>query len=204
MGLQGAKIAAIVAERGIPDPWDSFGACMDANAGHVNRIRAAIETCRKDPTDTHRAAVTAEFVAARAKLDRATGLVRTALTDLDADGGWAALDARAARLDIDDVCGPEWGLPRFNHPYRVIQESLRFNWTYMKQHGVRAFYEMTLRYLDDLHANLDVWQRAWETEQTTGTRDHLVMLDCELVALEAPMHCGVCRKTIAPLLYLDN
>jgi hypothetical protein len=74
----------------------------------------------------------------------------------------------------------------------------------MKQHGVRAFYEMTLRYLDDLQANITTWQDAWTRELQTGIIDRLVMLDCELVGLEAPMHCGICKKTIAALLFLDG
>jgi hypothetical protein len=124
MGEQAARIAAIVTEKGIPDPWNSFGACMDANAGFVNTITKAVDDCRKEDSSTARAQVDAAFAAARHNLELASDIVSTALTDLDRDGGWTVLDDRAARLDIEDVSSPEWGLPKYNHPFPITLKSL--------------------------------------------------------------------------------
>lgn len=74
----------------------------------------------------------------------------------------------------------------------------------MKENGVRAFYEMTERYVDDLRANTRRWHDAWTKEIATGIIDRLTSVECDLASEEAPMHCDVCKKTITALLYLDG
>lgn len=201
MGIQAENIAAAVRLNGIPEPWRSFGACMDAEGHHVHVITTAIDQARKDDTPENRAQVRQAFTAKYANVDQASLIVTTMLTDLDRDNGWAVLDGRASRLDIDDVS--VWAQPEFQHPLPIQLNSLQFNWRYMKTHGVRGFYEMTLTYLADLRANTDKWLAAWDNEIETGTIDYAAMLEAELIALEAPMHCGVCKKTVAAVLYLD-
>ncbi len=83
-------------------------------------------------------------------------------------------------------------------------ESLRFNWGYMKEHGVRAFYEMTRGYLADLLANTERWHSAWEDKVRIGVVDRLTTIECDLASIEAPMHCDVCKKTISAVIYLAD
>lgn len=90
------------------------------------------------------------------------------------------------------------------HPFPVALLSLQFNWRYMKEHGVRAFYEMTARYVDALAANTRRWAEAWATEADTGIIDRVTTVECDLASEEAPMHCDICKKTITALLYLDE
>ncbi|WP_433228294.1 hypothetical protein [Actinomadura formosensis] len=74
----------------------------------------------------------------------------------------------------------------------------------MKEHGVRAFYEMTARYVDDLAANTRRWADAWTAEAATSVIDRVTTVECDLVFEEAPTHCNIWKKTITTLLYLDE
>lgn len=74
----------------------------------------------------------------------------------------------------------------------------------MKDHGVRAFYEMTARYVDDLRTNTERWRNAWDEEASTGVIDRISTVECDLASEEAPMHCDICKKTITALLYLHG
>ncbi len=82
--------------------------------------------------------------------------------------------------------------------------SLRFNWQYMKDHGVRAFYTMCSDYVAALQVNTGRWREAWDREVDTGVVDQLTTIQCDLVSIEAPLHCDVCNKTITALLYLEG
>ncbi|MFA1541660.1 hypothetical protein [Actinomadura monticuli] len=125
------------------------------------------------------------------------------LIEYDQNGMWQVLDERAARPDIDDV-SERWARGLVEHPFPIALLSLQFNRRYMKEHGVRAFYEMTARYVDDLTANTRRWADAWATEATSGVIDRVTTVECDLASEEAPMHCDICKKTITALLYLDE
>ncbi|MEU8799556.1 hypothetical protein [Spirillospora sp. NPDC048819] len=125
------------------------------------------------------------------------------LIEYDRNGMWQILDERGARLDIGDV-SERWARGLVEHPSPIALLSLQFNWRYMKEHGVRAFYEMTAQYVDDLAANTDRWAKAWAAEEATGAIDRVTTVECDLASEEAPMHCDICKKTITALLYLDE
>jgi hypothetical protein len=125
------------------------------------------------------------------------------LTDYDAAGMWDVLDERASRLDIGDVL-ETWGRTQALHPFPVVLKSLEFNWHFMKENGVRSFYEMTRGYLSRLQENTARWHAAWQAEVETGVVDRITSIECDLAGIEAPMHCDVCKKTITALLYLDE
>ncbi|SDT63352.1 hypothetical protein [Jiangella sp. DSM 45060] len=144
-----------------------------------------------------------EFAAKKANLATATGILDQVRDDYDVSGEWERLDALAARLDIDDV-SETWAEVLAVHPLPLVLTSLQFNWRYMKDHGVRGFYTMCSDYVAALRMNTQRWQEAWDREVDTGVVDQLTTIQCDLVSIEAPLHCDVCNKTITALLYLDG
>lgn len=202
MGVQGNRIFAAIKERGFPDPWATFGECMSWEAAYAVQIKQAIDMAHKNQNETTRIEVERLLAVKASNLAKARQLLEDALTEYDRIGMWAELDKRARHLDIDDV-SDRWAHGLVEHPFPIALRSLQFNWTYMKEHGVRAFYEMTARYVDDLRANTERWQEVWAAEIATGQIDRVTMVECDLASEEAPMHCDVCKKTIAALLYLE-
>ncbi|MFI0479534.1 hypothetical protein [Actinomadura sp. 9N215] len=178
MGVQGDRVFAAIKEKGFPD-------------------------ARKDPDDLLRETVSDLFEKKAANLATARRLLAEALTQYDQNGMWRVLDERAALLDIDDV-SERWARGLVEHPFPISLLSLQFNWRYMKEHGVRAFYEMTARYVDELSANTRRWFDAWAAEAATGVVDRVTTVECDLASEEAPMHCDICKKTITALLYLNG
>ncbi|GLZ05941.1 hypothetical protein Acsp03_34070 [Actinomadura sp. NBRC 104412] len=201
MGVQGDRIFAEMRQRGFPAPWSDFGECLSWESAYSVQLKQAIETARAG-TDPHSTATVDELF--RLKVDNLTAarkLLGDVLAQYDQSGMWRLLDERAARLDIEDV-SERWARGLVEHPFPIGLLSLQFNWRYMKQHGVRAFYEMTSVYVDDLLANTHRWAEAWKAETETGVIDRLTTVECDLASEEAPMHCDICQKTIAALIYL--
>lgn len=163
----------------------------------------AISRARKEPSDQTHAGVDRLFQAKAANLRHCASILDQVLDDYDASGMWGDLDERAGRLDIADVL-ETWSRTQALHPFPVVLRSLEFNWGYMKEHGVRSFYEMTRGYVSRLQANTLRWQEAWNGEVTSGVVDRITSIECDLASIEAPMHCDVCKKTITALLYLDE
>lgn len=203
MGRQGDRILRAVEERGFPDPWATFGECMSWESAYAVQLKQAIEVARKDGDEQTRAAVDALFTVKDANLTKARRLLADVLREYDSNGMWSELAERVDRLDIDDV-SERWAQGLVTHPFPIALRSLQFNWTYMKEHGVRAFYEMTAKYVDDLRANNRRWREAWQAEARTGVLDRVTTVECDLASEEAPMHCDICKKTITALLYLDG
>ncbi|MEV0398766.1 hypothetical protein [Actinoallomurus sp. NPDC050550] len=203
MGVQGDRIFAAIKLRGFPDPWATFGECMSWEAAYAVQLKQAIDTARKEQDEQTNATVEALFTVKDANLAKARRLLADVLIEYDHKGMWAELDERARQLDIDDV-SERWARGLVEHPYPIALRSLQFNWTYMKDHGVRAFYEMTARYVDGLRANTHRWRDAWKQEAATGILDRVTTVECDLASEEAPMHCDVCKKTITALLYLHE
>lgn len=203
MGTQGDRIFHITAERGFPDPWLSFGDSLCDEAALSTELTRAITKARKEPAERTRAEVTGVFQAKKANLHRCASILDQVLSDYDASGMWEVLDERASRLDVQDVL-ETWGRTQALHSFPVVLRSLEFNWGYMKEHGVRGFYEMTCGYVSRLQENTQRWHEAWLGEVTTGVVDRITSIECDLASIEAPMHCDVCKKTITALLYLDE
>ncbi|MFZ4233788.1 hypothetical protein ACOZGD_01190 [Streptomyces murinus] len=203
MGQQGDRIFAVTAERGFPDPWLSFGDSLCSESALSTELKHAIGTARKEDTAGNLFAVEAAFTAKKDNLRHSERLLSQVLSDYDVSGEWEHLDEKAGRLDIEDVA-ENWGRVVGLHPYPVVVESLRFNWRYMKTHGVRGFYEMTTGYVAALIANTERWEAAWAEERKTGVIDRLTTIECDLASIEAPMHCDVCKKTITAILYVDE
>lgn len=120
---------------------------------HSTRAKDAIDTARADGYASA-GAVDDALARKRDNLEHAGKLLDDVLVEYDQTGRWARLDERATRLDIADI-SERWARGLVAHPFPIALESLRFNWGYMKEHGVRAFYEMTRDYLADLLANTD-------------------------------------------------
>lgn len=176
---------------------------MSWESAYAVQLKQAIEIARKDGDEQTRAAVDALFTVKDANLTKASRLLADVLSEYDSNGMWSELTERAGRLDIDDV-SERWAQGLVTHPFPIALRSLQFNWTYMKKHGVRAFYEMTARYVADLRTNNRRWREAWQAEATTGVLDRVTTVECDLASEEAPMHCDICKKTITALLYLDG
>ncbi|WP_419994510.1 hypothetical protein [Streptomyces boninensis] len=202
MGTQGDRIFATTAERGFPDPWLSFGDSLCDEAALSTELTRAIAKARKEPAGTGHTEVARVFVAKKANLRRCAGILAQVLTDYDDTGMWTRLDEKAARLDVTDVL-ETWARTQALHPFPVVLKSLEFNWGYMKEHGVRSFYEMTQGYIARLTDNTERWHAAWDAEVATGVVDRITSIEADLASIEAPMHCDVCKKTITALLYLD-
>ncbi|MBG6093840.1 hypothetical protein [Actinomadura viridis] len=203
MGVQGDRIFAAIQQRGFPDPWSAFGECLSWESAYAVQLKQAIDQARKGPDEPLARAVSDLFAKKTANLANARKLLDDVLTEYDQNGMWQVLDERAARLDIDDV-SERWAHGLVEHPFPIALLSLQFNWRYMKEHGVRAFYEMTSRYIDDLSAGNRRWGDAWAAEAATGIIDRVTTVECDLASEEAPMHCDICKKTITALLYLDE
>ncbi len=203
MGTQGDRIFEVTAERGFPDPWLSFGDSLCDEAALSTELTRALTKARKEPSGETRAEVDRVFVAKEANIRRCGGILDQVLSDYDESGMWTVLDEKAGRLDIADVV-ETWSRTQALHPFPVVLKSLEFNWGYMKEHGVRAFYEMTRGYITRLQENTERWHAAWDAEVTTGEVDRITSIECDLASIEAPMHCDVCKKTITALLYLDE
>ncbi|TYK47043.1 hypothetical protein [Actinomadura decatromicini] len=203
MGVQGDRIFAAIEQRGFPDPWSAFGECLSWESAYAVQLKQVIDQARKGPDEQLLQTVSDLFEKKTANLIDAGKLLADALAEYDQNGMWQMLDERAARLDIDDV-SERWARGLVEHPFPIALLSLQFNWRYMKEHGVRAFYEMTSRYVDDLNANTRRWADAWAAEAETGVIDRVTTVECDLASEEAPMHCDICKKTITALLYLDR
>jgi hypothetical protein len=203
MGVQGDRIFAAIEQRGFPDPWSTFGECLSWESAYAVQLKQAIDQARKGANTQLGQDVSGLFQRKSANLANARKLLDDVLIEYDRNGMWQVLDERAAHLDIDDV-SERWARGLVEHPFPIALLSLQFNWRYMKEHGVRAFYEMTAHYVDDLAANTDRWAQAWAAEEATGTIDRVTTVECDLASEEAPMHCDICKKTITALLYLDE
>jgi hypothetical protein len=203
MGVQGDRIFAAITEKGFPDPWAAFGECMSWETAYAVQLKTAIDTARKNNDEGTRAAVEALFTLKQANLAKALRLLADVTHEYDNLGTWEELDRRAARLDIDDV-SERWARGLVEHPFPIALLSLQFNWQYMKDHGVRGFYEMTRRYLDALVANTGRWHGAWTAEAAPGQIDRVTTIECDLASEEATMHCNICKKTITALLHLGD
>lgn len=201
MGVQGDRIFAAIASRGFPDPWATFGEHLSWESAYAVQLKAAIDDARKDPAEEAFAEVARLFGLKAENLDDAAQLLAKVLVEYDENGMWTVLDGRAAELDIADV-SERWAHGLVTHPFPIALLSLQFNWKYMKDNGVRAFYEMTARYVADLIESNDRWREAFDNERKTGVLDRITTVEADLASEEAPMHCDICKKTITALLYL--
>lgn len=203
MGKQGDRILEVTAERGFPDPWRSFGQALCEEAAHSTALTRAIADVRKNGTEENHAEVERIFADKAANLQHCAAIIDQVVSDFDDTGQWNELDNKVARLDIPDVL-ESWGRSQSLHPFPVVLKSLEYNWTYMKEHGVRGFYQMTRGYITRLQENTTRWRTAWATEVNTGIVDRMTSIECDLASVEAPMHCDVCEKTITAVLFLDE
>lgn len=185
MGAQGDRIFEITAERGFPDPWLSFGDSLCDEAALSTELTRAITKARKNPSSRTRTEVDRVFASKEANIRRCGGILDQVLDDYDRSGMWSALDEKAERLNIADVL-ETWGRTQALHPFPVVLRSLEFNWGYMKQHGVRAFYAMTRGYIERLQENTARWHIAWDAEVATGAVDRITSIECDLASIEAP------------------
>ncbi|WP_329519446.1 hypothetical protein [Spirillospora sp. NBC_01491] len=203
MGVQGDRILTALADKGFPDPWNAFGEHLSWEAAYAVQLKTAIDAARKEPGGPDAEEALTLFDRKAANLDAAGTLLATVTAEYDASGMWAVLDERASRLDVADV-SERWAQGLVHHPFPIALRSLEFNWGYMQEHGVRAFYEMTARYVADLAENTTRWRAAFEAERATGVIDRITTVEADLASEEAPMHCDICKKTITALLYLDG
>lgn len=86
------------------------------------------------------------------------------------------------------------------YPYPVVLESLRFNWKYMKENGIRQFYIMTQEYLEKVKGVTQEAKSAFGDEVMTKLSKPYWLLRSDLISIEVPMHCDVCRVTISVII----
>ena len=144
MGVQGDRIFAAIEQRGFPDPWSTFGECLSWESAYAVQLKQAIDQARKDASAQLGQTISGLFQKKAANLGNARTLLDDVLIEYDRNGMWQFLDECAARLDIGDV-SERWARGLVGHPFPIALLSLQFNWRYMKEHSVRAFYEMTAR-----------------------------------------------------------
>ena len=201
MNSQGQELINRIAQKGIPDTWQRFGHMLSKDSAISTFIVEAVEEARSEKTPESRERVSHLFDQKLENLAEARNLVRTVLQEYDAAGTWEKLDAALTRMDTEsliEVLEKDFGL----HPFPVVLESLKANWKYMREHGVRSFYVMTDEYLAKVERITSNARTSFQDEMRTGSIEPYWLIHVDLVSIEVPCHCDVCRITITPIILL--
>ena len=134
-------------------------------------------------------------------LNEAIELLDDVMFDYDRDGEWEVLDRAVIAMNLDqavDLLSPDFMI----HPFPVVLRSLEFNWEHMRRNGVRQFYAMTKKYLEELRQITREAMSLYEEELRSGIVYPYWLIRLDLISIETPTHCGVCRMSIALVLAL--
>lgn len=201
MNSQGQNLINKIAQKGIPDTWQRFGHMLSKDSAISTFIVEAVEEARGEKTPESQEKVFNLFKKKLKNLAEARALLHTVLPEYDAAGLWEKLDTALSKLDTEsllEVLEKDFGL----HPFPVVLESLKANWKYMRENGVRTFYEMT----DDYLAKIEQITRnaciSFQDEIRTGSIEPYWLIHADLASIEVPCHCDVCRITITPIILL--
>ena len=187
-----------IKKNGIADPWQKFGMLL-SNDGAVSTILVReIFTGRKNAyanlKEIHRL-----FADKQENLQEAKSLLSDIMAKYDSDGIWHELDLSIKELDIEEALGTlqeDFG----QHPFPIVLNSLKFNWNFMKEKGVREFYVMTQDYLDKLVEVTNDGLLRFNKELQQNQIEPYWLLKMDLNSIETPCHCDVCRLTISYIL----
>ncbi|KYK29824.1 MAG: hypothetical protein HXS48_10790 [Theionarchaea archaeon] len=201
MNSQGQRLINKIAQKGIPDTWQRFGHMLSRDSAISTFIVEAVEEARRERTPESQEKVFTLFERKLKNLAEARNLISNVLPEYDAAHTWENLDAALSRLDTEsliEVLEKDFGL----HPYPVVLESLKANWKYMRENGVRAFYEMTDEYLAKVEQITINARTSFQDEIRTGSTEPYWLIHVDLVSIEVPCHCDTCRITITPIILL--
>jgi len=193
-----------IAERGIPAVWQDFGTALSRDAALSVSLVESIRAARATDSGEVRERALEVFHAKIANLADARRQLRDVMGQYDLANYWTLLDrVLHDDFDIDHELAElraDFGL----HPFPVVLESLRANWTYMREHGVRVFYEMTDAYIERLEEQNRDGRDSLEREFETGEIESWWLFALGLQSVELPSHCDICRATSAPLIALAS
>lgn len=193
------SIVEVINQKGIPVQWQEFGMRLSTDAAISTEIVNKIMNYR---TSRDSKLVDDIFSAFDRKLNNlrdAQKLLKENMDDYDAKRIWNELDAQIDTLDINDIVMLLWEDFAI-HPFPVVLESLKFNWNYMKENGVRKFYSMTADYLQKMEMVTQEAKKKFDEETKNGVAKPYWLLRSDLLSMEVPMHCDVCRITIAVVI----
>lgn len=201
----GQQYVTWLRENGIPAPWQEFGTLLTRDAAISNSIVIEYEravVASNGNVEGQRVKIDELLQNKIENLTHARDILRQAMSEYDARGIWAILDPLTPRL-LDDASLVQTLKPLFGlHPFPVVLESLKFNWEYMRQNGVRAFYEMTEDYLTKLISENEAALKIFREEDKFTIHPPFWLFRLDLLSVECPTHCDVCRGSITPLLFL--
>lgn len=191
-----------IKQNGIADPWQKFGMLL-SNDGAISTylVREVFKGRESDYTNLNE--IFRLFYEKTENLIKAKELLADTMTKYDMDGIWNELDESIAEFDIEEAIKTlEEDFD--SHPFPIVLNSLRFNWTFMKNKSVREFYVMTNGYLNQL---LDLTNDAlvrFEKEKEMKIVEPYWLIKMDLNSIETPCHCDVCRLTISYILEIRN
>ncbi len=190
-----------IKQHGIVEPWQRFGVLLSRDGAISTQLVEVICQDRLTEDATHNDRVRQLFSIKLENLTGAIGLLDSVMSDYDHDGEWEVLDRVVTAMNLHqavDLLSPDFMI----HPFPVVLRSLEFNWGYMQRHGVRQFYLMTKKYLEKLQQITREALCLYERELQTGIVSPYWLIHLDLVSIETPTHCDVCRMTIALVLAL--
>lgn len=195
------EIVSVIKEKGIPIQWQEFGMKLSMDGALSTEITNKIITYRKNKNHSEALIkeITKLFQAKIENLVMAQQLLQNTIAEYDKQSIWSELDDQMFTVNFDEVIDflrSDFAL----HPYPVVLESLRFNWKYMKENGVRQFYIMTQEYLEKVKSITKEAKSAFGDEVMTKLSKPYWLLRSDLISIEVPMHCDTCRITISVII----
>lgn len=203
INTQGQKIIALVKQQGFPAPWQNFGSRLSKDGSLSTSIVEKVFESRRKGTSESQEKVRSLFNQKLDNLTEARDLLKILMAEYDSTNTWEKLDATIKSLEIHslvDALQEDFGF----HPFPIVLESLKFNWGYMKDNGVRSFYEMTNDYLTKIETLTQDAKKAYQKEVETGSVEPYWLFQMDLASIEVPTHCDVCRMSITPLILLTQ
>lgn len=186
---------------GIPNPWQDFGQALSRHGALSTRIVAEVAACREG--FDRKSLVLDLYRSMDENIAGAINLIAITMEEYDATGMWQRLDKTLALMPMEELrkaLHPALGL----HPYPVVLESLSFNWRYMKEHGVRGFYEMTVDYLGRIRQSTQEAKDLFSSEMAGAAVRHNWLVVSDLRNIEVPTHCDACRMSVTPVLLAER
>ncbi len=193
------SIVEVINEKGVPVQWQEFGMKLSKDAAISTEIAYKIMEYRLDKNSQIANDIITAFDKKLANLKEAQKLLKQNIDDYDTKAIWEELDNQVKKIDIDEIIAllrKDFAI----HPFPIILESLKFNWGYMRQNSVRDFYSMTESYLKEMEGITRHAKNEFEKEMKTTIIKPYWLLRSDLLSMEVPMHCDVCRITIAVII----
>jgi len=194
-----SSIIQTIKEKGIPVQWQEFGMKLSLDAAISTKIVERIMKYRTSKDSRLVKEILKEYNKKIENLREAQKLLKENIHDYDANGIWKDLDVQIKMINIDEIISllkKDFAI----HPFPVVLESLKFNWNYMKENGVRSFYLMTANYLHEIEVITQKAKDKFEEEFRIGIVAPYWLLHSDLLSMEVPMHCDVCRITISVVI----